>query len=1125
MITKIGKYNIRKRLGEGGFGEVYLADDDSIGRLVAIKVFKPKDENVVSLATSATSEGLENLRQRFINEAKILASLEHEDAVVNIIEFGVLPDGAPWYSMPYLPKSLSELLGKDVFDKRALEELDTSDHPKALPLNQCLEILEQILQGLSAAHEKGLIHRDIKPANILLADNGKIRIADFGIAKAPDSGNSTVSQLGMGSRNYMAPEQRESAKHVDARADVYSLGVFAYRMLTGLLPKGRFADPNVHVPALSDDFNALILKAMQEDADDRYENAQTMLQSFTRAKLKAASASNNTEQSEHTGTWIGASDAQIKAELKPLEQKIIALLQSQGEVKDSDMPVLNALADLGNLSNGELTALIQQIAESQNQSSPEQKAFQQWVQTLNAKQANGGSLSDEALSALVAAGVISTGKTKEALEAIIQAKHATPQAQRHKETVADETQVRSEKPSKSSSRESSSKKTAIALGLFIALSAGSYFAYDYYQSEQLRIAQEAKNKQQAKQQRIAKAAEEKTQAEQVTQAQQYLNKLGFVLSETGQFDTRTKSAIEVFEQSRNLLVTGEVDSALLTALESALIEKEDAAWAQAKKINSSKSYTDFLAAHANSRYETQATEAKQNTLNREASAQAKSAAIKFDNVAWDKAKRANTISAYQAYLSAQSQGQYRASAQQRINEINIENSKVALTINTTPADATVQILNIEPSYQRGIQLEMGQYNIRVSKTGYVTQNHTISLSSQQSSFSYNLESEQPQDSTFRVSGQTYTMKAIPAGSFMMGCSPEDYECQDGERPRHRVTIESFTLMETEVTWAMYQPCIDAGACPNNDSDDGDNGWGKGNRPVINVSHYDITTHFIPWLNKTTGQTFRLPSEAEWEYAARGNTTTKYSWGNAISCDQARYGRRENGECSNSKDGTVPVKSFSPNPYGLFDMHGNVWELTADCKNETYAGAPNDGRAWAQGDCSRRVTRGGSWDLYPLYLRTSSRFWFEATTRFLTIGFRLAQDETISPKNQNSSVSNNLERDEAALIVADINRLLSKPSLGNKEDSFSLAVSTRQLFTLYKELYTQQGMPDASVKAKKDTFSTFEQHPKFAFHYYDIELFFTELNANQIHAEMETTDAMKRLSKLFKNANAPSRPSQ
>ena len=224
----------------------------------------------------ASEDGLQVLRERFKREARILARLHDNPYIVSALEFGETENGSPWYAMDYVPDDLQQHLGKDVLDRAALDELDQSAHPRALPLEQCLTLLHQILQGMKAAHAHGLVHRDIKPSNILLSDAGEVRIADFGIAKAPDGSQTTVSQLGMGSRNYMAPEQRESARHVDGRADVYSLGVLAYRMLTGKLPTGRYADPDVAVPQLGKALNGVILKALSEDKETRFRDAGEM---------------------------------------------------------------------------------------------------------------------------------------------------------------------------------------------------------------------------------------------------------------------------------------------------------------------------------------------------------------------------------------------------------------------------------------------------------------------------------------------------------------------------------------------------------------------------------------------------------------------------------------------------------------------------------------------------------------------------------------------------------------------------------------------------------------------------------------------------------------------------------
>ena len=223
---------------------------------------------------------------------------------------------------------------------------------------------------------------------------------------------------------------------------------------------------------------------------------------------------------------------------------------------------------------------------------------------------------------------------------------------------------------------------------------------------------------------------------------------------------------------------------------------------------------------------------------------------------------------------------------------------------------------------------------------------------------------------------------IPAGSFRMG------DIQGGgnsdEKPVHRVRIKAFLLGKTEVTFAQWDACVAAGGCSRKPSDEG---WGRGSRPVINVSWKDITEQFIPWLNKTTGKRYRLPTEAEWEYAARAGSETKYSWGNSIGRNKANCDG-----CGSRWDDskTAPVASFATNGFGLYDMHGNVWEWTQDCWNSSYRGAPSDGSAWLSGNCSLRVLRGGSWNNFPDVLRSAIRSWSSTDLRYYFDGFRLAR---------------------------------------------------------------------------------------------------------------------------------------
>ncbi len=134
-------------------------------------------------------------------------------------------------------------------------------------------------------------------------------------------------------------------------------------------------------------------------------------------------------------------------------------------------------------------------------------------------------------------------------------------------------------------------------------------------------------------------------------------------------------------------------------------------------------------------------------------------------------------------------------------------------------------------------------------------------------------------------------------------------------------------------------------------------WGRGNRPVVNVT-WDDATAYAQWLSAVTGESYRLPSEAEWEYAARAGTETAYSWGDELGTNKANCDGC--GSRWDDDEETAPVGSFAPNAWGLHDMHGNVWEWTGNCWNEGYAGAPADGSAWTDGHCGRRVVRGGSY---------------------------------------------------------------------------------------------------------------------------------------------------------------------
>ncbi|WP_293810510.1 SUMF1/EgtB/PvdO family nonheme iron enzyme [uncultured Bosea sp.] len=221
--------------------------------------------------------------------------------------------------------------------------------------------------------------------------------------------------------------------------------------------------------------------------------------------------------------------------------------------------------------------------------------------------------------------------------------------------------------------------------------------------------------------------------------------------------------------------------------------------------------------------------------------------------------------------------------------------------------------------------------------------------------------------------------AIPAGSFQMG-SNDLYEF---EKPVHPVSIHGFYLGAREVTFEEWDLCIDQGGC-NFRPDD--RGLGRGKRPVTDI-HWNDANAYLTWLSARTGKRYRLPTESEWEYAARAGTTTVYPWGQALEKERANCVG-----CNDQKRGnTVPAGQFPANAFGLYDMAGNAAEWVADCWSESYRSAPRDGSAYTVGGCRERVLRGGSFNNDPRYLRSAARFKYEADVRFYTNGFRVARD--------------------------------------------------------------------------------------------------------------------------------------
>ncbi len=247
-------------LGEGGMGAVYKARQPRLDRLVALKIIRPEAARDPAFA------------ERFAREARALARLSHPN-IVTVHDFGRAGE-LYYFIMEYV-------------DGASLRQMERSGQ---LSPQQAMAIVPQVCAALQYAHDQGIVHRDIKPENILVDRRGQVKIADFGLVKllgkAPTDVTLTASQMVLGTPHYMAPEQLERPAEVDQRADIYSLGVVFYEMLTGELPIGRFAPPSqkVQVDVRLDE---VVLKALAKDPERRYQRAaeiKTDLETVARAR-------------------------------------------------------------------------------------------------------------------------------------------------------------------------------------------------------------------------------------------------------------------------------------------------------------------------------------------------------------------------------------------------------------------------------------------------------------------------------------------------------------------------------------------------------------------------------------------------------------------------------------------------------------------------------------------------------------------------------------------------------------------------------------------------------------------------------------------------------------------------
>ena len=426
----------------------------------------------------------------------------------------------------------------------------------------------------------------------------------------------------------------------------------------------------------------------------------------------------------------------------------------------------------------------------------------------------------------------------------------------------------------------------------------------------------------------------------IIEVQKLLNKLGFNVTEDGSLDIRTIESIKKFEDKNNLIVTGSIDEILLSELKKEINILDEKLWKTALENNTTESFKKYLDTFPKGIHSSQVS-SKLNNI------------VKQNKQKKEQDKDQSKLSKI-AMLK-----------RELIKNIQIELKRIKFSQLATDGKMNANTKNAIQAYQK---LK------KTNQNGLPTKTLLFKLKS---------ETHWPGKKAGEIIKHCEdcpTMVVIPSGSYTMGSN----NGKENEKPPHYVKIDEFLMAQTEITFKQWDACIADKFCNHRPEDDN---RGRGNYAVMRVNSHDIQL-FLNWLNSKSQKKYRLPSEAEWEYAARSGTKTAYSWGNTIGINNVSCIGCNSGFDKNKIN---KVKNYKANVFGLYDMHGNVWEWTADCWHPNYMGAPSDGEAWEPNGCKSFVVRGGSSGNTPDELRSASRGVMKSTQRLNSLGFRVALD--------------------------------------------------------------------------------------------------------------------------------------
>jgi formylglycine-generating enzyme required for sulfatase activity/serine/threonine protein kinase len=981
-------YRFIRKIGSGGMATVFLARQISLNRNVAIKLMKA--------ALSADEE----FSSRFLKEAHTVASLSHP-GIISIYDAGAIEFNS-FMAMEYIP-------GGDL--RRKLRS-------SALSIQSAIDIMIDLALALDYAHDRGIVHRDIKPANILFREGGQALVTDFGVAKAISAGTSmTATGLSIGTPRYMSPEQTRG-KDVDGRSDLYALGVVFYEMLTAKVPfdgQDSFSvglkhinEPPPKLPSSLESCQPIVSKLLQKKPADRYQSGFNLASDLKELLGSIRQAERSPEPTKPTSI-----DAQLQGAPKrtakkeaiaetvktpPLRQnhathdgndiaptRISATVAREPRIKKpGSQSVLRSILAVFSLAAVITLVVYWQMGSDEQRASPAPQEGQDVVHTEATTQQ---SASDSRIPQDVPQSAQQIGTTSLAVHTVPGGANVWLAGERMGESPLvmgeigygsyqlalqlDGYQPWSRKVIVTEDSDSSIEVRLTPLPGRLRISTNPAGAQLWIEGKPVpgETPIKLENLDPGTYELLLRSASYQDLRSEVTVAPGEEGNIELSLEPAVTQDPASLSDNDSASNARTV-------ERLLTAARQDVSEGRLASDSGESALAK---YQEVLELDRNNRMAQQGiNEIRDHYL--EAIQQA------FANNELDSVERILGIQQLSRLLPQEFER-----ARSRREELILERQSREETEQLV-SEIQTQLRRLGQDIQvDGVFGEQTSRMIRAFESA--SQRETISgrpTAAILAALKSASEWPTPEQAAGIECSFCPEMTEVPRGTFQMGSPQAELDRRPDEGPTRTVQIEAFMLGVHPVTFEQWDACVTDGGCSHRPSD---MGWGRGENPVINVHWYDIQ-EYLDWLRNRSGMDYRLPSEAEWEYAARASTTTRFYTGECITSEQANFNGSSpaTGCATGDRSGRItPVGSFPANPWGFFDMHGNVLEWVSDCWNEDYADAPQDERPRLTGDCSNGVLRGGSWYSEGSRVRSASRYRSARDFRLNTAGFRIARD--------------------------------------------------------------------------------------------------------------------------------------